>query len=224
MNIHELQRIFAHIIHYLPKFVWFIIIRLAELQFCFGSEIIREFEIKDAIKISSKNGNLVIFKKFQHFLKNSAYYGCKYYNDTIINYCLTLNKHKYCLLGAIKSNNYTLVKILKRLGAELKYTNDIFNSTDIRIVKYLCSKYDYINYDEALIKACEHLKNKDIIEFCLDNGAFYSDKVALTIINNINYDAVVFFHENDYHIFIRTISKYCFKLKYYEMYDYIVLL
>lgn len=191
MNANHIQNIFSQIIkkNKLPKYIWFIILRIAKLQYYFGSEVfitINGYKFYDSIQLCRAGNTKLFIKAFVPSLKKiyykkalkRAFADILTYLDKFIN-----SNDKFNISCRYMPYNSQKNIYLNQVGI-----NNICKRGNIKDIKFLL---EYVQNTESLFKiVCEKgsLENIKIIEEIILNKLDYFD--FLLLLNKIIEKAV----------------------------------
>lgn len=205
--------------YHLPKYIWFIILRIVKLEYYFEAAI----GTNNALEISKRSaaiGNYELFKKYYNNDHIVVYYAFKGGNKNIIDMVFPKTLEipggilYDSLLGACINGNPELINKIIEKGGQIKHIFSILcRKLDYVKVKHFYEQIHEIDYyilESALIEAS---KKKDlmIIEFLLSKGAKYCTDVARVIVDNNNTRVA------DYFLIINIDSDFLKNMFYYAV-------
>lgn len=163
----------------LPKYIWFIILRKADLQFHFSKEVVCEQNISKILMGAGIAGNFNLFKMFSDiWTEKCGYcyeifrYICQGGNRNIIN----LWKYQDVdegLIGAFIGGYYLLAESFIKMGADMyEDFGEICLYADLQNIEVA---FAYVDNDNAIGRAvvciCE-TKRLDVLQFLIDKGGY----------------------------------------------------
>lgn len=193
-----MQRIFSQIISKfkLPKYIWFIILRVAGLRYYFGAEV-AEYDI---IKGSAEAGNLNLFKKFYKPGSYSLHDACLNGNKKIIkgmaelseyidleDYCdITNKKIIKCLDKIFQRKNYFDPQVYQKC-----YNGCVFHG-NLAGVKYYSNKKHVFMMEVPVLKFLAKSNNYVIIDYIRDSVMenYFAKKLCYYAIQKKNYELI----------------------------------
>jgi hypothetical protein len=161
----------------LPKYIWFIILRKAGLQFHFSIEVVSIQDVPEILMGAGIAGNYNLFKMFfDKWGKDRGYWyeifrcACRGGNRNIMDLCYYQDVDEG-LIGAFIGGHYLLAEYFIKKGANMD--EDFGEICLYADLKHIEVAFAHIDDDEtigrAIVCICETIR-LDVLEFLLDKG------------------------------------------------------